>query len=157
VKRRWTQLIGVGVAGLVVAGWLVSCNNGGSNTNSSGSTNTQDTATPPEVADSVIVLAVNQGPKPRHQRLDLPSGMSVAWQNTDDRGHTIRFTDWPFREPHTEIAIAAGATSAVFHLYPGQPAGKYKYGIFPPVKGDPGMTQIVNTGPPDPPDIEAGP
>jgi hypothetical protein len=112
----------------------------------------------PVVADSVIVLAVNQGPKPRSQHLSTSAGMSVAWDNTDDRGHTIRFTNWPFVEPQQDITVVAGGKSAVFHIYGSEQHIKFKYGIFPPIKGDPGVTPTAtNTGPPDPPDIVADP
>ena len=91
MKRRWIQLFGVGIAGIIAAAWLVSCETSTPPTNSSTTTTSESSSTPPAVADSVVVLAVNVGPKPRSQRLSTAAEMSVSWSNTDDRGHTIRF------------------------------------------------------------------
>jgi len=118
-------------------------------------------ATPPEEAASkTILLAANQGPNPRKQPASKGSEESVAWMNNDDRGHTIRFTDWPFREPQQDIHVEAGQRSKVFHVYRQQDPGLYSYGIFPPVPGDPGLAgaQVPpsGTGPPDPPAVEVG-
>ena len=150
MKRRWIQLTGVGIAVLIAAVWLTGCQK---KTN----TSTVITPPPPEVADSVIVLEVGHGPKPRHQHLRTAIGMSVAWSNTDTVAHTVKFTDWPFDSTKIDIDIAAGTTSNVFHINKQLPPGKYKYGIFPPVKGDTGAEAAANTGPPDPPDIVADP
>lgn len=117
--------------------------------------------TPPEPpANHEVAIAAGQGPVPRKFTGSRGREESVAWQNNDDRGHTIRFTDWPFREPQQDIIIEAGHKSKNFHIYKNQDPGPYTYGIFPPVQGDPGLpgaqATATSTGPPDPPTVVVG-
>ena len=116
--------------------------------------------TPDTPADKTIELAAGSGPTPRKQAMSRGAEESVVWHNNDDRGHTIRFTDWPFREPQQDIMVEPGQTSKKFHIYKNQEHGLYSYGIFPPVPGDPGLPGAPppadGSGPPDPPAFEVG-
>lgn len=141
------------LAALVVAGCSTSSQV--SNTGGSSGYNASSSA-----AGNVIDLRPDQGPIPRKQPLSAGREESVRWKNSDDRGHTIRFTDWPFREPQQEIHVEPGQVSRTFHMYKRQDPGSYTYGVFPPVRGDPGLpgsAQTGSSGPPDPPDIRADP
>ena len=107
-----------------------------------------------------IDLIANQGPTPRKQQLSRGLEEPVQWHNGDAAEHTVRFTDWPFREPQQDIVVPAGQNSAVFHVRKAQDPGTYSYGVFPPLPGDPGLpgapTPPTGTGPPDPPAVVVG-
>lgn len=146
-RFTWSAL-----SGLLVVMLLSGCSQGGG----SGGT----AVTPPDTpSDKTIALTAGVGPAPRKETLSRTREESVVWQNNDDRGHTIRFTDWPFREPQQDIPVEAGQKSKKFHTYKGQDHGTYSYGVFPPVPGDPGLPGAAvqqGEGPPDPPAFEVG-
>lgn len=95
-----------------------------------------------------IRLVASQGPVPRLVNVSRKIEEEIWFHDDDARGHTIRFTDWPFREPQQDIFVEAGRDSRRFHVYKNQDTGTYSYTVKPSL-GD-------KDGPPDPPAFVVG-
>jgi len=107
-------------------------------------------------ASKTVEILPGQGAVDHVVKLSRGHEEAVRWHNRDARGHTLHFTDWPFREPHQEILVDAGRSSATFHVYRNQDTGTYTYSIKPAVGAAASTTQVRGEGPPDPPAVEVG-
>ena len=142
-RFTWWTLGGL-LAGMVLAGCA-------------GTIKNDRTGIPPPYPVTIIDLVVGQGPVPWVQKVSRGREESVVWKNSDSRGHTIRFTTWPFREPQQDIYVGTGQISKRFHVFKNQDPPKCSYGVFPPVNGTTNsLPPSKDTGSPDPPAVEVG-
>jgi plastocyanin len=133
---RWVRAV-VAIGAVLTIAVLAGCASTSSGVSPAGTT--------PMKAKMPIRLDPVQGPVDRTVTVSRKAEEVVWWHNDDDRGHTVRFTDWPFRESQQDIFVEPGQDSRRFHVYKKQEPGTYTYTVKPSV-GD-------KDGPPDPPAV----
>ncbi len=97
---------------------------------------------PPKTAR--IITLEGGDPHPESQKAHrgyLPD--RIMWFNKDKRGHTIKFSNWPFKEPVGPIFVPAGGYSGMFTIAAAEELGDHKY--------------TIDDGPPGGPEIEVVP